>query len=292
VIKTTNIKLMSLVGALAFSAVMLMTSCSKENETPGNGTANVSSSQNDQAAINRAKEFAGKIKNIKIVDSQGIIKGSFNTVTGGFTFADGSEGFNFSSSEGVEWVESSNGGTLFISAAAFGSNSGGGTVQAGETNMNIDYTFCFSASDSALNLFGPSIDGVSMVLGLSGDINALLSGDTTAVEDMFNGIAIYEVFDDEASGDYAVVDWLENIDSTSSPDAPDFFANKGLAFVMDFKMPAIYFSIDGTLNVNGGSIGFTGKYLGVTLAEGDDPFNFSGDAEVKEVDGLGVMGCN
>src|SRR5687767_4302042 len=98
--KTTNIKLMSLLGTFAFSAVMLISSCTKENLNPGNGTAYVSSTENDKAVIKKANDFMNKIEKIKIVDENGKVTGTVNRSTGGFTFADGSEGFNFSSTSG------------------------------------------------------------------------------------------------------------------------------------------------------------------------------------------------
>lgn len=289
--KINSVKLMSLIGALAFSAVMLITSCNKENVGPGNGNAYVSSSEKDLAVIKEAKQFADKIKKIKIVDDKGRVKGIYNKKTGGFSFADGGEGFNFSSSSGVQWVETAEGGTLYISAGSFGGNAGGGTVQAGTSTLDIGYTFCLSASDSSMNLFGPSFTGVSMVLGIAGDFEAILNGDTTSAETLFTGMAMYIVYADEAAGNYDVVNWIDNIDSTNSN--ADDFTNKGFAYVMDFTKPALYFSKEGELNVSGGSIGFSGKYLALLVEEdNEDPFDLSGNVEVEEVDGIGVMGCN
>lgn len=299
---SNNLKIVSLLGALFFSALVIITSCKKSNMGPG-GSGSKITDQNEQTVQQLAQRAMDKISEIKIVKEtdgnkiNGKVIGTINMRSGGFTFADGNEGFNFSSSNGVEYVSTSGGGILFISAGSFGGNAAGGTVQAGTSSLQINYTFCMSADDSSMNLnfFGPSFTGVSMVLGISGNFEDILNGTATdsTIMDAFNGMAMYVIYSDEASGNYPIVNWIANADSINNSDnLGDLFANKGFAWVLDFKKPGIYFSSEGELNVSGGSIGFTGKYLAILPEEGKDFFDLGGDIEFQEVDGLGVMGCN
>src|SRR5690606_34219482 len=188
-------------------------------------------------------------------------------------------------------------GVLFVSYGAFGSNTGSGTVIAGNTALNINYTFCFSVDEEALGLdlgFGDAdFDGMSGVLGISGDFEALMNGnfeDTADIFDYFHGLAYYLVYDNEAQGNYEIINFIEDMESAEEEEG------KGFSVVYGFTSNsfALYFSKDGTLNVSGGSMDFSGNYYGIVfenLMEADeegDLFNF----DFVEVPGFGQMGCS
>jgi hypothetical protein len=209
-----------------------------------------------------------------------------------FNFGDPNPGWSFSNSNGVNYVANADGsgGVLWISSGAFGGNSGG-TVVAGSTTLSIDYSFCFEASSSAmgLDLFdsGANLSGISGVVGIDGDFDALLSGtvdSTSTFTDYFNGFAAYFVYDNEAQGTYEILNFLNDLNDTSLSD-------KGFSYVLGFQEGNFYLSDSGTLNVNGGSMTFTGEYFGL---EGlfDSLFNGNDNVEFVTVSGAGSMGCN
>ncbi|MCB0760428.1 MAG: hypothetical protein KDC12_02820 [Flavobacteriales bacterium] len=213
-----------------------------------------------------------------------------------FSFADaGEDGWNFSDNEDVQWYgEPTGGGTLVIGLSAFGENSssGSGNVIAGSSVLSIDYTFCFSASDEALGLdlfdFGVNIDGISMVLGIDGDFEALQNGDVdedAEFTDFFHGFAMFFVYDDQAQGTYNIIDWFENYDGT-----PEDLSDNGFSYVLDFVNFDLYFSYDGEIDVDGGQMSFEGEYFSLleffTAVENYD------DIDYAIVDGYGDMGCN
>lgn len=278
-----KIKSTVLMGALVLSVATLYYSCSKENQGPA-ATAPVA---NKPQIIGQGKDLADKVSRIRIVSADGKRIGSM-TQSGGFSFSEPHDGFAFSSPTGVQYVSDPNGGYLYITAAAF-TGGGGGLVTAGNTQLDINFTLCLSADDSTGGFFGPAFSGASMIIGISGDLEAMMNaGDdsTTSIADFFHGIAIYAVFDSPASGDYDIMNFIEDQDTTA-------FEGKGFALAIDFKDLAVYFSKEGTLNVDGGSIGFSGKYYAIKPEEGsDNPFDLGDDAEVQEVDGLGTMSCN
>lgn len=214
-----------------------------------------------------------------------------NPETREFSFATPNAGWNFSTNSGVTYVEDQ--GIVIIPVASFGSNTGG-TVVAGSSTLDIGYTFCFSASDEALGLdlfdFGGDLDGVSAVIGIGGDFEALADGTYEDEDDFstfFTGLATYIVYDNEASGSYEILNWLEEIDTDT-----DDLANKGFSYVVDFQNFNLYFSANGDLNVSGGEMSFSGEYLGFlelfdSLDEEDED-----DFEYALVPGFGTMGCN
>lgn len=268
--------------ALMFSMVFIGVSCSKENKVAP--AADQNATTQDQK-IQVIKDLVQKIPELKITNSKDKSVLSFRAKKG-FSFSQPSNGYNFSSNQGVTYVKNSQGSTIIVSSSAFGSNAGGGTVVAGESSFNIAYTFCFSASDKAFNFFGPDIDGVSYVIGIDGDFEALQKGDVDEdnIFDYFRGYVVYIVYDDMASGKYDILNWFDNIN-----DEPDDLKNKGFAYAIDFKNERFYLSSSGTLEVTGGQIGFSGKYLELS------DFNLFGDEDnpsYKEVEGFGTMGCN
>ncbi|OFY64548.1 MAG: hypothetical protein A3H98_01110 [Bacteroidetes bacterium RIFCSPLOWO2_02_FULL_36_8] len=303
-----NFKLMSLCGALIFMSLFIISSCTNECPVPGNGGTSTTVTD-DKTVMDKAQRALNRINKIKIVDTGNKkVLGTANLRDGGFSFAEPNEGFNFSSSEGVEFVESPNGGgILYVSANAFGSVSGGGTVIAGKTSLNINYTFCFSASDEAmgLNMFGSDsmFSGVSVVLGISGDFKKLLEGNTSAGDtssgdssakenpfEFFNGMAVYIVYAERASGSYDVLNWAESAQDMENN--TDKLADKGLSVVVDFRAPAFSLSSKGKLNVSGGNIGFNGEYLQFSFESGQGLDDIDEDVKFKKVAGFGSMGCS
>ena len=284
--KAKNIKSIFLFGAVAISASILYYSCAKPE--PG-GPATAANSQ--QVVVSKGQTFANQISRIKIVNNNGKIVGSINAKTAEFSFADPGDGFHFSTNNGWEFVKDGSGGTIYIATGAFNSNSGG-TVVAGSTSLDINFTFCLSASDASNGFkFGPdtSNTGVSLVIGIDGDLAAMAKGGSgQKIEDMFHGLAMFLIYSKQAQGKYEVVNWIDNHGSTSFDSK-----NKGFAWVMDFKSFSLYFSKEGTLNVNGGTIDFAGKYLQFSPdAKAKDIFDFGKNPTVTTVDGVGSMGCN
>lgn len=214
-----------------------------------------------------------------------------------FSFATTTEtGWNFSNSDDVSWQAAENGGgILFVGAGAFGANAGG-TVVAGSTALDVNYTFCFTATDEALGLdlfdTGADLEGISGVIGIAGDFEALVNDEVDADSDFtdyFQGFAAYFVYDDEAQGSYEILNWLNDLESE-----PDDLADRGFSYVFGFEDGSFYLSSDGTMNVSGGTMTFSGDYWGI---EGlfDELFSEDGgydDAEVVDVPGFGSMGCN
>lgn len=212
-----------------------------------------------------------------------------------FSFSTPNDGWNFSNTNGVEWVAAEGGGGfLFIDGSSLGGNTGG-TVVAGNSVLDINYTFCFSASDEALGMdlfdVGGDFTGVSVVLGIGGDFEALMNGEVEEGDDVdftdyFWGFACYVVYADVASGNYEVLNWFDDMDSD-----PDDLEDKSFSYVLDFQNFALYFSSDGSVNVSGGSMTFNGEYLAIL----DMFLDFDGDTEdvdIEEVSGYGTMGCN
>ena len=207
-----------------------------------------------------------------------------------FSFATPNDGWNYSGTEEIIYVEDE--GLVVITVPSFGANTGG-TIIAGSSALDVDYTFCFSASDEALGLdlfdFGGELSGVSVVLGIAGDFEALMEGEVDEDADffdIFHGFAMYVVYADTAQGTYEILNWLDEID-----EEPDNLADKGFSYVIDFAGEGLYFSSDGTLTVSGGSVTFNGEYLAITdflLDFGDD----DDDLSFGYVSGYGTLGCN
>jgi hypothetical protein len=240
------------------------------------------------------QDMAGRVPTLRIYDEDDNRFIDIDLKNRNFSFSEPNDGWNLSSSDDVVWEPADGGGgILFIGAGAFGGNTGG-TIVAGSTALNINYTFCFAASEEALGLdlfdTGANIDGISGVIGIAGDFEALLNDEVdedSDFTDYFQGFAAYFVYDNEASGSYEILDWLSDLDA----DLSDLEGN-GFGYVFGFENFSLYFSYSGTLNVSGGSIGFNGEYLGFENLD-ELFFNFEDDEEpeIDIVPGFGVMGC-
>lgn len=289
--KTTQRFLTTLsIAGFALVAVVF-SSCGKEDLTNRSYYAPAS----EQTPKQRFEALMEQMPEIALWDERTEQIVRINMSTREFSFSDPNPGWNFSSSEGPQFIEADQGGgILIIPAFSFGSNTGG-TVVAGSSALDINYTFCFSASDEALGLdlfdFGGDFDGVSIVLGIAGDFEALAEGideeEDGDLDSFFQGIAMYVVYDNEASGNYEILNWIEDIDG----DADDF-VDQGFSYVVDFQNFNLYFSASGELNVSGGEMSFSGEYLGfVELFESLDEEDEE-EFEFALVPGFGTMGCN
>jgi hypothetical protein len=287
-----NLKTALAVSVLTVSSA-LFTGCQKEQEFTGLKAPQKKVTVNaDQQRM--LQDMAGRVPTLRIYDENDNRFIDIDLKNRNFSFSEPNDGWNLSSSDDVVWeAADGGGGILFIGAGAFGGNTGG-TIVAGSTALNINYTFCFAASEEALGLdlfdTGANIDGISGVIGIAGDFEALLNdevGEDSDFTDYFQGFAAYFVYDNEASGSYDILDWLSDLDG----DLDDLDGN-GFGYVFGFENFSLYFSYSGTLNVSGGSIGFNGEYLGFENMD-ELFFNFD-DEEEPEIDivpGFGVMGC-
>jgi hypothetical protein len=277
------------IGFLAIAAgLLIFASCSKEQLGTNPNGPQTSLSLEQQRQV---EQMMGNLPEIGVWNEERGQLYKFNLQSREFSFADPNDGWNFSNSEGPEFYQyEGGGGILVIPSYSFGANTGG-TVVAGESALDITYTFCFSASDEALGLdlfdFGGNFDGISMVLGIAGDFEALVEGDVDEnadFTDFFQGFALYFVYDNEAQGSYDILSWFDNLE-----DDLDNLNQKGFGYLIDFVNFSLYFTSEGTLNVSGGTINFTGEYFGIMeildSLEGDDiDFDF--------VPGFGAMGCS
>jgi hypothetical protein len=280
-------------GVLAVLGLAIV-SCSKKDDSASTAPATPPPTEEEtRAAVKRAVD---NMPAFELVMKDGKKLRAERTAEGGWTFSTppSETGTNFVESTGTyTFVEtSSSGGTLSVAASGFGGNAaGGGTIVAGSNSYNMQYTFCLSADEELfdLGLVDAEFDGVSMVIGIDGDLDALMNGDVDAesadFEDLFRAFAVYVVYDDRASGTYDIVNWI-----TSIGDDEATLVGKGFAYIFDVRNTQLFFSKSGRLTVSGGSIGFSGKYLGIdfeTLGDNDlDQVDF------EEVDGFGALGCN
>ncbi|MCX6292093.1 MAG: hypothetical protein NT126_10055 [Bacteroidetes bacterium] len=281
-----NIKFKSAL-VLFIGSVLLFSSCSKKDDAPYGSSSTTSK---NEALDRRIKTLIHKIPNI--VYKRAALRtgaGTLNTQSG-FDFSDPNSGYNYSSPSGVTWSTSSN--TMYLSASSLGSNPSGGTVVAGSSALDMNYTFCFTSTDPAggVGLFntGAPTNGVSGVIGVSGDFAALANAnDSTSFSDIFHGLAFYFVYDGQASGSYDVIDWSNaNWSDSTSID------QKCFAYVFDFVNGKLYFSLSGTLNVTGGSMDFNGQYLEISGFILDQNGLNTNNITYRTVPGFGAMGCN
>lgn len=221
-----------------------------------------------------------------------------------FSFSDPSDGWTFATNQGVVWTQSpAGGGVWFITPGSFGSGGSGGVVSAGNLTLPIDFTLCFTADESAFG-FDPDefgdFSGLSGVIGIAGNVQALenedFESDEVEIENFFLGVAVYVVFEDQASGSYPVFDFVdEDVDLDNLDD--DNVLGKAFSIVIGFdkNYGGIYMSNGGTMSVSGGTMSFNGTYFGYEVNFGDllddpDPDDFITE-EYVEVSGSGSMGC-
>lgn len=266
--------------------MLSLNSCTKNNGYAGAGPE-VEETRNARHLFERLAE---KIPSVGFYDEKTDQVLVLNPRKREFSFAAPNDGWNFSNSSGVTYVTDGGSGIIFIPFSSIGGNSGG-TVVAGNTSLDINYAFCFSASDEALGLdlfdFGGDFTGVSVVFGIAGDFSSLSDGnfDDVDLDNLFQGMAMYIVYANEAQGNYPVLNWLDAIDEDSNN-----LSNKSFSWVIDFANFNMYLSSSGDLSVSGGEMNFTGEYLG--FLELFEDLDEDGDISFAIVPGFGAMGCN
>jgi hypothetical protein len=301
---SNNNYIKSAAAGIAVAALLFTTGCSKEDIGANPPDSSEPSAITDRRVQEDVRDFSERIPAISWYNStmNKIITIDPKSEQKNFSFSDPNPGWNFSDASETTWTPApQGGGVLFIGAGSFGSNAGGsGTVVAGSTALNISSTFCFSASEDALGLEiggfgGPDPDGISGVIGIAGNLEALSTGefDEESIFDFFQGMAYYVVYDNEANGNYTIIDWFEDLDQD-----PEDLDGEGFSWVYSFSESewAVYFSQNGTLNVSGGSMNFQGNYFGLILNIDDIFSEEGGDITglefVQDQYGLGQMGCN
>jgi hypothetical protein len=284
-------------GALAFGAIVF-TGCQKE-EITNTGSNPLTSSKKvelTEAQMRKVREISAQIPMVRLYDE---VHGRYMDINiterwnRDWTFANPYEGAEYS--ESGSWVSAD--GTEMVVFSVNGTTSGaggGGTVVVGNTTLNIDYAFCFNVDVQAVGLdlfdFGGTFDGVSGVIGIAGDFEALANdelGEDADFEEFFDGFAAYIVYDSQANGTYEVLDWFEDLEGGT-----DDLEGNAFSYVLDWSNFGLYFSSAGTITASGASLNFEGEYL--SLLDFDLTIDEEGEEEMETefVDGFGQMGCN
>ena len=285
--------------ALALSlgvALMFVSSCSKNDDRDVSGT-DVKGLERTKAKISH---FIRQVPVQNLVEQLRTRSTDATVRPNDFSFANPSSGYSYSytstysTSSGTTYTTNSY--TVYAAYNSFGAGGGGGTVVAGTTSLDINYTFCFSADDDGfgLDLFGTGAptSGISSVIGVSGDFEALQNADDeTNLADIFHGLVFYLVYDGTASGSYDVIDFSDVTwsDSTS-------IDQMCFAFIFDLHNGRFFVSKSGHINVSGGSMDYNGEYYQITGFLNDDgEFDITSpnaELELSVVSGFGAMGCN
>lgn len=279
-------------GAALVLGAGLLAGCSKESlpATPA-GQNRITDAGLQQRLLDKAAQLPGVGIYNRRMDKVIVFKQNIDG-SRSFNFVDPpSGGINFASSNGGQWTWSESAGLMILTEPSAGLGAGGGTVVAGNATLDIGLAVCFSMGDDALGegLFDTGVGDVAGVIGIAGDFEALMNGDFSEGEDdifdYFHGFAYYLVYAQQLENtSYEVLNWVEDL---NNDDLDDF----GFSFVVSFQNEGgIYISRDGTLNVNGGSIGFSGNYYAI---EGVGFFDddADGDGDYSVVSGFGTMGC-
>lgn len=280
-----------LAGALLVG--LLAAGCSKE-PVDAAGFAHGGARITDEALIGKIRERVQDMPGIGIYNRRMDKVIVFNDLLSGgrsFNFVDPPAGFNFASSNGGQWTWSESQGIMVLTQPSAGIGAGGGTVVAGNASLDIGFAVCFSIDEQGLgmDLFNTGVSDVAGVVGIAGDFDALMNGEFSAGDDLFqyfHGFAYYLVYADQLANEgYEVLNWVDDLDQ--DPADLDGF---GFSFVVSFQNEGgIYISRDGELTVNGGSIGFNGNYYAI---EGVGFFDGDGDdGDYSVVPGFGAMGC-
>lgn len=284
-------------GVVLVLGAGLLAGCSKEgaNVAPATRQERITDPELQQRLLSKAAQLPGVGVYNRRMDKVIVFKQNIDG-SRSFNFVDPpSGGINFASSNGGQWTWSESQGLMILTEPSAGLGAGGGTVVAGSAVLDIDLAVCFSMGEEALGagLFDTGIGDVAGVIGIAGDFEALMNGDFAEDEDdifdYFHGFAYYLVYAEQLTNTgYEVLNWVDDLGQ--DPEDLDGF---GFSFVVSFQNEGgIYISRDGTLNVNGGSIGFNGNYFAI---EGVGFFDENGnddDGDFSVVSGFGTMGCN
>ncbi len=278
--------------ALFMGGVLMLSSCSKKDDCP------TTAETPEQKTERKIKQVMKNIPVMKLLRGSSSDAGShtlsFTSAGPTGTFTSVGNGTNFTTLANTVYTQLIN--TVYVNYNSFGANTSGGTVIAGESALDMSYTFCFAsaANGVGLNLFNTGnamTSGMSGVIGISGDFeNFQNAADTTDFADLFHGLAFYIVYDNPASGSYPVVDWQnDNLSDTTSAGID----KKCFTFVLDFQNGRLFMSKSGTITVTAGNMDFDGEYFQVAgFINEDGEFDLSGDLTLSVVSGSGGMGCN
>jgi len=191
---------------LVIPVLLLAISCGKTDYAPGVSSQN--KGINDKYTQDKMQSMARNMPDLAFYNTamDKIIIISTKADKMGFSFAEPTDGWNFGSSSNITFTQNqSGGGVIFVGNPTAGGGNAGGTVIAGNTTLDIAYSFCFSVDDESLGLdfsgVDTPVDGVSGVIGISGDFDALINGDIDEdadITDFFYGYAMYFVYADEA----------------------------------------------------------------------------------------------
>ena len=276
-----TIKSLALVLSLG-SAMMFISSCSKDDGAPTGNTK-----QDMQRTKSRVNEFVKKMPVQNLVHEMKRRSNATIITPHDFSFANPSGSYTYSyqttytTSSGTTYT--TNSVTVYAAYNQFGAGTNGGTVVAGPTSLDINYAFCFSASDQGFGLgligTGAPVSGVSSVIGVSGDFEALQNAnDSTTLGDIFHGLAFYIVYDATAQGsypviDFSLVDWNDSLDIN----------NKCFAFIFDIQNGRFFVSKSGSITVNGGSMTYNGEYWMVDgFLDDNGDWDLSGNANLVQ----------
>ena len=284
--------------------VMLAVGCSKEPLTLNGASTKpgtkVALTEEQQA---RATKMAKRMPKLRYWDEANSRFIDFNPTTRDFEFSDPDEGFTFDDPDGNNAMVFSDGSDsylVFSSGIGVSGQGGGGTVVAGTTVLDMDFTVCLSmqevaAGDGSVDFFSDSsmvFDEYAAVIGISGDFEALANADTSSSFDPFeflNGYAAFYVIADDVSGSHEVFNWMD-ADTTNTAD----FDGMASAMVFDFQDFSLYFANSGQVATSGGTMEFNGTFIGfinfldLFLEDSSEEIDF----EAEEVTGYGSMGCN
>jgi hypothetical protein len=284
-------------GALAFGAIVF-TGCQKEEvaftgKNPLNGTNKV---QLSEAQMRKVHQISSQIPMVRLYDEANgryMDMNIYERWNRDWTFANPYQGAEYS--ESGSWVSADGEAMVVFSVNGTTSGAGGGgTVVAGNTTLNIDHAFCFNVDVQAVGLdlfdFGGSFDGVSGVIGIAGDFEALANGELgeeADFEDFFQGFAAYIVYDSQANGTYEVLDWFSDLESEA-----DDLADNAFSYVLDWNNFGLFFSSNGSITASGASLSFEGEYLSLLDFVTSIDEEGEGELEAEFVEGFGQMGCN
>jgi len=292
-----------ILGLLA--TVVLLSGCTKESvEINGSSASPAKKVELSSEQMNRAKKMTGRLPKLRYWDESNQRFIEFNPNSRDLIFSDPDEGFNFDDPDGNNAMVFSDGtDSYLVFSSGFGvsGQGGGGTVVAGSTILNMDFTVCLSmeevaAGDGMVDFFGDGSDAFSeyaAVVGISGDFEALESSNSSDPSfdpfEYLNGFAAFYVIADDVSGSHEVFNWMD-ADSSSSNDFDDMAS----AMVLSFQDASLYFANSGTVTTSGGTMDFNGTFVGFSdyLDLFLDDSSSEIDLEAEEVSGYGTMGCN
>jgi hypothetical protein len=292
-----------ILGLLAI--VVLFTGCTKEPvELIGSSARQPSKVELSNEQMNRAKKMTARLPKLRYWDESNQRFIEYNPNSRDLIFADPDSGFEFDDPDGNNAMVFSDGtDSYLVFSSGFGvsGQGGGGTVVAGSTILNMDITICLSMQevaegDGMLDLFDSdnTFSDYASVIGIAGDFEALESSNEDDPDfDPFGfleGYAAFNVIADDVSGSHEVFNWMDE-ENASSEDYDDM----AYAVVFDFQDFSLYFSNSGTVTTSGGTMEFSGTFIGFTDLLEDvfaDESSVDYEVEAEEVEGYGSMGCN